>query len=72
MALKELGKKQLEIELLKKRGFPGPAWKIIDPNLKDGNGRKVTILEQCRILEIKKFTYYENLKNEEARIYDEN
>ena len=28
----------------------------------------MTILEQCRILEIKKSTYYENLKNEEARL----
>ena len=28
----------------------------------------MTILEQCRIFGIKKSTYYENLKNEEARL----
>ncbi len=67
MVLKELGKKQPEIELQKKRGFPGPAWKIIDPDLKNKNGCKVTIPEQCRILEIRKHLKHMGFRQSSTR-----
>ena len=41
--LKELGKKQLEIDLLKKRGFLGEPWKLVGSGLDGVNGARLTV-----------------------------
>ena len=67
LMLKELGKKQLEIDLLKKTRISGGALETRRFRTGGCKRARLTVGEQCRILGISKAAYYDNQKKEAGR-----